>query len=65
LIPALLSVKNWVPLKPVLEGVKNSHLFIIPHVQTQLNWVCNSYVILLWFMLPRDHFFQIFIMCAL
>jgi hypothetical protein len=30
--------------------------FIIPHVQTQSNRVCNSYVILLWLMLPRDHF---------
>jgi hypothetical protein len=32
------------------------HLFIIPHVQTQSNRVCNSYFILLWLMLPRDHF---------
>jgi hypothetical protein len=32
------------------------HLFIITHVQTQSNRVCNSYVILLWLMLPRDHF---------
>jgi hypothetical protein len=32
------------------------HLFIIPHVQTQSNRVCNSYAILLWLMLPRHHF---------
>jgi hypothetical protein len=32
------------------------HLFIIPHVQTQSHRVCSSYVILLWLMLPRDHF---------
>jgi hypothetical protein len=32
------------------------HVFIIPHVQTQSNWVCNYVVSLLWFMLPIDHF---------
>jgi hypothetical protein len=37
------------------------HLFIIPHVQTQSNRVCNSYVILLWLMLPRDHFVSRFL----
>jgi hypothetical protein len=33
-----------------------THIFIIPHVQTQSNRVCNSLVILLWLMLSRDHF---------
>jgi hypothetical protein len=37
------------------------HLFIIPHVQTQSNRVCNSYVILLWLMLLRDHFVSRFL----
>jgi hypothetical protein len=37
------------------------HLFSIPHVQTQSNRVCNSYVILLWLMLPRDHFVSRFL----
>jgi hypothetical protein len=32
------------------------HVFVIPHVQTQSNRVCNSLVILLSLMLPRDHF---------
>jgi hypothetical protein len=32
------------------------HVFIISHVQTQSNRVCNSYVILLRLMLPMDHF---------
>jgi hypothetical protein len=32
------------------------HLLIISHVQTQSNRVCNSYVILLGLMPPRDHF---------
>jgi hypothetical protein len=29
------------------------HFFIIPHVQTQSNWVCNYHVILLFLMLQR------------
>jgi hypothetical protein len=31
------------------------HLFIVPHVQTESNRVCNFHVILLLFMLPRDY----------
>jgi hypothetical protein len=31
-----------------------ARLVIIPHLQTQLNQVCNGHVILLWLMLPRD-----------
>jgi hypothetical protein len=42
---ALLSVKNWVPLKLVLEGLKDVELLIIPHVQNQSNRVCNFHVI--------------------
>jgi hypothetical protein len=56
LMPALFSVENWVPLKPVPGGGAWGMLFIIPHVQTQSNRVCNSCVILLWLMLPRYHF---------
>jgi hypothetical protein len=58
LMPALKSVENRVPLKPVWGML---HLFIIPHVQTRSNRVCNSYVILLWLMLPRDHFVSRFL----
>jgi hypothetical protein len=36
-------------------------LFIISHVQTQSNRVCNSYVILLWLILPRAHFVSRFL----
>jgi hypothetical protein len=32
------------------------HLFIIPHVQTQSNRVCNFHVNLLFLKLPRDYF---------
>jgi hypothetical protein len=32
------------------------YILIIPHVQYQSNRVWNSLVILLWLMLPRDHF---------
>jgi hypothetical protein len=40
----------WVPLKPVLGGIRELlHLFIIHHVQTQSNRVCNSHVNLLCF----------------
>jgi hypothetical protein len=37
------------------------HLFIIPLVKSQSNRVCNSYVILLWLMRPRDHFVSRFL----
>jgi hypothetical protein len=40
LSPALLSVENWVPLKPVIEACGMLYFFIIPYAQTQLNWVC-------------------------
>jgi hypothetical protein len=40
------------------------HLFIIPHVQTQSNRVCNFHAILLRFMLPRDHFVSRFWFCT-
>jgi hypothetical protein len=56
LMPSLLSVENWVPLKPVLWACGMLHLFIISHVQTQSNQVCNFHVILLWLMLLMDHF---------
>jgi hypothetical protein len=48
-IPSLLIVENWVLLH-----------FSISHVQTQSNRGCNFHVILLWFMLPRDHHFSRF-----
>jgi hypothetical protein len=52
LSPALLSVESWVPLKPVLGGVKDEELFfIIPHVQIQSNRICNFHVILLYLLL--------------
>jgi hypothetical protein len=35
------------------------HFFIIPHVQSQSNRVCNFHVILVFLMLPKDNFFQI------
>jgi hypothetical protein len=59
LMLALLSVENWVPLKPVLgEALGTLNLFTIPHVQTQP----KQSAILLWLRLPRDPFiFQIFI----
>jgi hypothetical protein len=60
LMPALLSVDNWVSLKPVLEAWGMLHLFIISYVQTQSNRVCNFHGILLWFMLPRNHFISRF-----
>jgi hypothetical protein len=41
---------------PALHFSVKLHFLIITHVQTQSNRVCNSYVILLWLMLPRDHF---------
>jgi hypothetical protein len=53
------TIKCW-ELSTAQVGAKGAfrmlHLFIISHVQTQSNRVCNSYVILLWLMLPRDHF---------
>jgi hypothetical protein len=61
LMPALLSVENRVPLKPVLGGVRDVAICIIPHVHIQWNRVCNSLVILLWLMLPRDHFVSRFV----
>jgi hypothetical protein len=57
LTQALLSVENWVPLKPGLWGERVVALFIISHVQTQSKRVSNFHVILLFKMLPRDHFF--------
>jgi hypothetical protein len=30
---------------------KDIYFFISPQIQTQLNWVCNFHIILLWFML--------------
>jgi hypothetical protein len=37
------------------------HVSIIPHVKTQSNLVCNSFVLMLWLMLPRDHFVSRFL----
>jgi hypothetical protein len=37
LMPTLLSVGNWVPLKPVLGVWGMLHLFIIPHVRAESN----------------------------
>jgi hypothetical protein len=51
LMPALLSVENRVL---VVWGML--HSFIISHLQIQSNLVFKFHVILLWFMLPRDHF---------
>jgi hypothetical protein len=50
-----------IPLKQMLGAWGMLHVFIIPHVQTQSNRVCNSYVILLWLMLPVDHFVSRFL----
>jgi hypothetical protein len=61
LMPALLNVENWVSLKPALAAMGMLHLFITPHVQTQSNRVCDFHVILLWLMLPRDHFVSSFL----
>jgi hypothetical protein len=47
-------VENWVSLKSVLKAIM-LHFFIIPHVQTQSNLLCNVRVILMWLMLQRDH----------
>jgi hypothetical protein len=47
--------RSWVPLKPVLGDVRDVAL-IHSHVQIQSNRVWNCHVILLWLMLPRDHF---------
>jgi hypothetical protein len=38
-----------------------AYIFMVPHVQTQSNRVCNFLVILLWLMLPRDHFVSRFL----
>jgi hypothetical protein len=43
------------------ENLVMLHLFSILHVHTQLNRVCNSLVILVWLMLPRDHFVSRFL----
>jgi ABC-type Mn2+/Zn2+ transport system permease subunit len=43
-----------------VRGREVLHLFSIPHVQTQSNRFCNSLLILLWLMLPRYHFVQMF-----
>jgi hypothetical protein len=43
------------------RGRERFELFIIPNLQTQSNRVRNFQVILLWLMLPRDHFvFNVF-----
>jgi hypothetical protein len=44
-----------------LEAWGMLHVFIIPHVQTQSNRVCETLVILFWLMLPRDHFVSRFL----
>jgi hypothetical protein len=62
-----LSVEKWVPLSRCQEAWGMLHLFIIPHVQTQSNRVCNYHVILSWIM-PRSEWsiwFQIFIVYAI
>jgi hypothetical protein len=45
-----------VVLKTVLGALGMLHLFIISHVHTHSNRACNFHVLLLWLMLPRDHF---------
>jgi hypothetical protein len=57
LMPALL-IECWElsTAQPMLWAWGMLHVFIIPHVKTFSNRVCNSLVILLWLMLPRDHF---------
>jgi hypothetical protein len=52
LMPQQLSVENRVPLKALLGGVKDVALI----VQAQSNRVCKFHIILLFLMLPRDHF---------
>jgi hypothetical protein len=49
LIPAILSVENWVPLKPVLWTWGTLNLFIIPLLQTQSNRTWNIFEILMIF----------------
>jgi hypothetical protein len=61
-LSAILSVENRVPLKPVLGAWGMLRIFIFPHVQTQSNRGCNSLVILLWLMVPRDHFVSRFLL---
>jgi hypothetical protein len=61
LMPALLSVENLVPLKPVLGGVRDVALIHYPSctdsIKPSLQFSCN----LLWLMLPRDHFVSRFL----
>jgi hypothetical protein len=56
-LSSTFSVENWVPLKPMLGGVRDVALFHYPHAQTQSNRVCNFRIILLLLMLRRDHTF--------
>jgi hypothetical protein len=62
LMPALLRIENWIPLKPVLGSVRDVALYVIPHVQTQSSKVCSSLVILLWLMLRGITLFPDFIL---
>jgi hypothetical protein len=56
LMPALLSVENWIPLKPVLVGVRDVARFHYPSctdsIRPSLQFSCTFVVIVL----PRDHF---------
>jgi hypothetical protein len=49
LMPALLSVKNWVPVKPVLGGVKDVARIHYPSctdsIKPSLQFSCNFVVI--------------------
>jgi hypothetical protein len=62
LMPALLSVdENRVPLKAVLGGLWDVARILYPSCTDSSNRVCNSLVILLWLMHPRDHFVSRFL----
>jgi hypothetical protein len=58
------TIKCW-ELSTSQDGARGAcgmlHIFIIPHVQTESNRVCNFNVILLRLMLPRDHFVSRFL----
>jgi hypothetical protein len=52
----LLRVENWVALNPVLGGVRDVAPIHYPSCTDSIKRSLQSLVILLWLMLPRDHF---------
>ena len=48
------SIKNWIPLKPVLGAVRDVAPFIISHEQTKKSRVCNFRFFILVCLLTMD-----------